>query len=202
MCMKLCEIQSVKEISLEPSIKKSGLTNASVLDNRMYMLRSRGVLSAQQSFPADREFGILVRQESDYQEVFLVERETDRVAVYLLLYKFGRFAYSVEEVKVRKNYQGRGLGIKLYKYMIKQQGITLISGKQQSPGGARLWSELYRTSGINVYGYNPGARDKKDRYFHVEPDEVGNIESLAGKDVYGVELSYLEQTPRLIATLG
>ena len=198
--MRLCEIQSVKEISLDPGIKKSGLTKANVSDQRLDLLKSKGLLSAQQTFPADREFGVLVHQASQYQEVFLVERETDRVAVYLLLYKFGRFAHSVEEVKVRKNYQGRGLGIKLYRYLIKQQGITLISGKQQSPGAARLWSELYRTPGISVYGYNPGARDKKDRYFHVEPDEVGNIESLAGKDVYGVELSYLERTPRLIAT--
>jgi len=198
--MKLHELESVEEISLEPSIKKSGLVKANVSDERLAELRSKNVLSDQIIFPADRDFAVLIHQASRYQEVFLVDRETDRVAVYLLLYKFGNFAYSVEEIKARKTYQGRGLGIKLYRFLIKQLDITLISGKQQSPGGARLWSELYKTPGITVYGFNPSAKDKKDRFFHVEPDESGNIESLAGRDVYGLELSYLERTPRLIAT--
>jgi len=200
--MKLHELESVEEISLEPSIKKSDLTQASEADRHLELLKSQNSLSDQIIFPADRDFTVLIHKKPGYQEVFLVDRETDRVAIYLLLHKFGNFAYSVGEIKARKTYQGRGLGIKLYRFLIKQLDITLISGKSQSLGGARLWSELYKTPGITVYGFNPSAKDKKDRFFHVEPDEIGNIESLAGKDVYGIDLNWssIKRTPRLIAT--
>lgn len=200
--MKLHELESVEEISLEPGIKKTHLYKAGTADAVFNDLKKEGKITGQVSFAPDRNFTLFMYETSSHKEFFLVDKENNRVAVYMRLVRFGGFAYSVSRIKARRTYQGRGLGIKLYKFIIKNLGITLISDKIQSLGGARMWSELYKTPGITVYGYNPGARNKEDKFFHVEPDEVGNIESLVGKNVYGIELGWssIERTPRLIAT--
>lgn len=68
----------------------------------------------------------------------------------------------------------------LYKYLITQQGMTMISDRLQSPGGLRVWQELERrfSKSITVYGFdtktdepiNISTKDTTDT--HVEPDEI------------------------------
>jgi pyrimidine deaminase RibD-like protein len=44
----------------------------------------------------------------------------------------------------------------LYAWLVKNQGLTLVSDKYQSPGGQRVWQELEQRYGrsVNVYAYN------------------------------------------------
>ena len=44
----------------------------------------------------------------------------------------------------------------LYAYLVKNLGLTLLSDKQQSPGGQSVWQELEQRYGrsVNVYAYN------------------------------------------------
>lgn len=44
----------------------------------------------------------------------------------------------------------------LYAWLVKNQGLTLVSDKYQSPGGQRVWQELEQKYGrsVNVYAFN------------------------------------------------
>ena len=44
----------------------------------------------------------------------------------------------------------------LYAWLVKNQGLTLLSDKYQSPGGQRVWQELEQRYGrsVNVYAFN------------------------------------------------
>jgi hypothetical protein len=44
----------------------------------------------------------------------------------------------------------------LYAWLVKDQGLTLVSDKYQSPGGQRVWQELEQRYGrsVNVYAFN------------------------------------------------
>jgi pyrimidine deaminase RibD-like protein len=44
----------------------------------------------------------------------------------------------------------------LYAWLVKNQGLTLVSDKYQSPGGQKVWQELEQRYGrsVNVYAYN------------------------------------------------
>ena len=44
----------------------------------------------------------------------------------------------------------------LYAWLVKDQGLTLVSDKYQSPGGQRVWQDLEQRYGrsINVYAFN------------------------------------------------
>jgi hypothetical protein len=44
----------------------------------------------------------------------------------------------------------------LYAYLVKNLGLTLLSDRQQSPGGQQVWQELEQRFGrsVNVYAYN------------------------------------------------
>lgn len=44
--------------------------------------------------------------------------------------------------------------IELYEFLIRRLGLTLISDRNQSPGGQRVWKQLHRKHSLNVYGYN------------------------------------------------
>ena len=44
----------------------------------------------------------------------------------------------------------------LYAWLVKDQGLTLVSDKYQSPGGQRVWQDLEQRYGrsVNVYAFN------------------------------------------------
>jgi len=198
--MRASEIQKISEIGFYPDIKKRDLSPSNLIDRAYKMRKEDDKISIEKVFTFDSKFKVAISKSvSNTLEVFLVDKENLRVAAYLLLYRFGTFGYTVEEVKVRGSYQGQGLGMKLYKYLIKEVGITLISGHVQSPGGAKLWTALYKSPGINVYGYDPRSKDSK--FFHVEPDASGMLDTLAGTDLYKPGRAHVSRkVSRLVAT--
>jgi hypothetical protein len=44
----------------------------------------------------------------------------------------------------------------LYAWLVKDQGLTLVSDKYQSPGGQRVWQDLEQRYGrsVNVHAFN------------------------------------------------
>ena len=76
--------------------------------------------------------------------------------------------------KITTKYQGRGLGLELYKFIIKKLGILLISDMSQTPGSQKVWVKLAQTPGIYVYGRrtSPG---RKTQFFQVEPDALNQL---------------------------
>jgi predicted GNAT family acetyltransferase len=189
------------EIALYPDIKKRDLSTANLIDSAYRTRKDANEISSEKTFTFDSKLTVAISKlTANTLEVFLVGKEDQRVAAYMLLYRFGTHGFTVEEVKVRSSHQGQGLGLKLYKYLIKEVGITLISGHVQSPGAAKLWTALYKSPGINVYGYDPQSKDSK--FFHVEPDASGMLDTLAGTDLYkpGRARMWSRKVSRLVAT--
>ncbi len=90
--------------------------------------------------------------------------------------------YSIDST-LATEYQGQGLGYQVYKFIIKNLGYILIGGTTQSLGASYIWTQLWKTPGIHVYGAikNPEGPNK---YFEVEPDEI-NSRLLSGNyDIY------------------
>jgi hypothetical protein len=76
----------------------------------------------------------------------------------------------------------------LYAWLVKNQGLTLVSDKYQSPGGQRVWQELEQRYGrsVNVYAYNmrtnepinTGADDPESTHGH-RGDVAQNVRLVA-----------------------
>ena len=54
-------------------------------------------------------------------------------------------------VEVDSRYKGRKLANKLYRFLMKTLGITLMAGTSQSAGGRYIWNSLAKDKGITVY---------------------------------------------------
>ena len=112
------------------------------------------------------------------RQYFVMESEkSKKVLVSIHVYRWGNTGWRVESTSVRPTAQGSGLGLKTYIALIKETGLTLVSGKQQSGGAQKLWAALSKQRGIEVYGYDPKAKENK--FFHVEMGDV-DMDSPAG----------------------
>ena len=63
-------------------------------------------------------------------------------------------AYSVETAMVNPKYQGRGIGAELYKTLVSDMGIVLVSNQSHSPGARKTWLRLSTDPSVNVYGFD------------------------------------------------
>jgi ribosomal protein S18 acetylase RimI-like enzyme len=73
-----------------------------------------------------------------------------RIAAELSLSKQNN-AWHVDLVKVDSRYKGRKLANKLYRFVLKTLGITLMAGTMQSTGGRYIWNTLAKDRYIVVY---------------------------------------------------
>ena len=73
-----------------------------------------------------------------------------RIAASLILSKMGG-AWHVDLVEVDSRYKGRKLAKKLYAFLIKELGITLMAGGLQSPGGRYIWNTLIKDRDLTIY---------------------------------------------------
>ena len=113
------------------------------------------------------------------QEAKLLGNRVGRLGAYEV-YKFDQgndSAYSIFDTKTRTSqltvsghnkshafeifgvYSGPGSPVRaadLYAWLVRNQGLTLMSDRQQSPGGQRVWQELEQRYGrsVNVYAFN------------------------------------------------
>ena len=180
----------INEIELSTDVKKKSYSklkthNASAMDSYFKEVTKNRIIK-QKKFSFDRNFDIVLAKGNFSPKditVYLIDTKNDnRVAVMLDLINYKRHSYETYEVKTRSTYQGKGLGYKLYTALIKDFDLMLVSSEIQSLGGAKLWAKLFKTRGISVYGYNP--KSKKDKFFDVDIDNSGKVETLYGKDLY------------------
>jgi hypothetical protein len=73
-----------------------------------------------------------------------------RIAASLVLTK-RQGAWHVDLVEVDSRYKGRNLAVKLYAFLIKELGITLMAGGSQSPGGRHIWNRLIKDRQLTIY---------------------------------------------------
>ena len=91
----------------------------------------------------------------------------------ITLFKHGK-GYISSYSKITSKYQGQGIGLELYRFIIKKLGILLISDMQQTVGSQKVWVKLAQTPGIYVYGRRT-APGRKTQFFQVEPDSFGQL---------------------------
>ena len=60
-------------------------------------------------------------------------------------------AWHVDLIEVDSRYKGKKLATKLYRFLMKTLGITLMAGTSQSAGGRYIWNTLAKDKGITVY---------------------------------------------------
>lgn len=180
-------IEKVDEIELAPDIKKRDLGKADDLDYVFITAKRENLIVSQKPLYSDKKYKIVLAKgyfsRGTISAIVIDSSNKNQVAAVVDLSKYSRYGYQVEETKVRPAYQGQALGLKTYKALVKDFDITLVSGGVQSLGGAKLWAALYKSPGITVFGYNP--RNRENKFFHVEIDDSGKVDSLYGRDVYG-----------------
>lgn len=93
--------------------------------------------------------------------------------------------------------------VDLYDFLIRHQGLTIVSDRVQSPGGQRIWQALARRTSINVYGYNTST----NQAINAQPTDIGDLyvtnNQLKSAPVGMVqELKQQARQIRLVATLG
>lgn len=120
------------------------------------------------------------------KRVFLADpKNMELPAVEVVLHKYGKGWISAA-TQVMDNYQGSGLGLKLYEALIKDFSLILVSDTIQSLGGAKLWRRLFDARGINVYAYNPAAKEDKYKYVPVDDfDDLNQLDTVYGTELYG-----------------
>jgi len=73
-----------------------------------------------------------------------------RIASWLGLSKRNG-VWHVDMVEVDSRYKGKKLANKLYRFLMKTLGITMMAGSSQSVGGRYIWNALAKDREITVY---------------------------------------------------
>ena len=141
-----------------------------------------------------RRFGYHImneQEDSTYREIWVYDRSKSkrfrtldgmttryRIVAHIEMSK-ERGSWHVDLLQVDSRYKGKNLAVKLYTFLLKDEGITLRAGGSQSAGGRYVWNKLAKTPGVVVYA-------KKSPYSKVfDFPKTGNRE-LIGKvfDLY------------------
>ena len=95
-----------------------------------------------------REMTINVYDRKKFMTVF--DELHHRYVAYLGLSKKNG-AWHVDLVEVDSRYKGKKLANKLYRFVLKTLGITLMAGSSQSVGGRYIWNTLAKDRHVTVY---------------------------------------------------
>ena len=95
-----------------------------------------------------REMTINVYDRKKFKTVF--DELHHRYVAYLGLSKWNG-AWHVDLVEVDSRYKGKKLANKLYRFVLKTLGITLMAGSSQSVGGRYIWNTLAKDRHVTVY---------------------------------------------------
>jgi hypothetical protein len=85
---------------------------------------------------------------------------------------------------------------KFYRGLILDQGLTLISDRNQSPGGQRVWQQLENYPDIEVYGYDTGTGEVQN--FGAKDTEMYAVPSQGVKG--SRDMQRVARDLRLVAT--
>lgn len=111
--------------------------------------------------------------------LFVMDQDDKQPIMYFELYYLG-FAYIVNIARLRKKFQGQGLGKEIYASLVKDLKMTLVSDEQQSPGAKQVWTSLAKTPGINVYAWVSQQGFRKAKFMPVDVDDLDQMETADG----------------------
>ena len=113
-----------------------------------------------------RRFGYHImneQEDSTYREIWVYDMSKTkrirgiegmitryRIIAHIELSK-ERGSWHVDMLQVDSRYKGKNLAVKLYTFLLKDEGITLRAGSSQSVGGRYVWNKLSKTPGVVVY---------------------------------------------------
>ena len=138
------------------------------------------------------------QEENTYREIWVYDRSVSkrvrtldgmvtyyRIVAHIELSK-ERGSWHVDLLQVDSRYKGKNLAVKLYTFLLKDEGITLRAGSSQSAGGRYVWNKLSRHKDITVYA-------KKSPYSKViDFPKAGKRELTANRfDLYGSDAEIL-----------
>ena len=138
------------------------------------------------------------QEENTYREIWVYDRSVSkrvrtldgmvtyyRIVAHIELSK-ERGSWHVDLLRVDSRYKGKNLAVKLYTFLLKDEGITLRAGSSQSAGGRYVWNKLSRHKDITVYA-------KKSPYSKViDFPRAGKRELTANRfDLYGSDAEIL-----------
>jgi hypothetical protein len=175
--MKLCEIENLK------SIKKSN-TGFNELYWSWKDLQRRGnifdVVGKLNNFEIqyNTEYISSFYYGDKYYSLYDKKQNQYAMIVHLSKFKNKESVLEVDMVGVENKYKGLNLSVKLYAWLIKNKSITLVSGRQQSPGGRSIWERLAKVPGIFMFGFNI----LSEKSFQIEQNDLFN------EDIYDDEL--------------
>ena len=105
-------------------------------------------------------------------------------AMYLTLRNQRENVYAVEMVRVDSKYQGFGLAPKVYKRLMDDFGISLITDEYQTPGGQHIWYKLFETKGVQINAIR-GSGKRTPRILHeVRQDDVSSRLQVANANAW------------------
>ena len=105
-------------------------------------------------------------------------------AMFLTLRNHRENMFAVEMVRVDSKYQGFGLANKVYKKLMDDFGISLITDKYQSPGGQHIWYKMFETKGVQIHAIK-GTGKRTPRILHeVRQDDVSSRLQVEGADAW------------------
>jgi len=108
----------------------------------------------------DRQFAVYrdaAYSTKRHEWIYVIDTTKDKMVVECPLTKRkrqGQVCYHPDYTKTDSFYRGRGLALRLYKFLIKA-GTVLCTGDSQSVGSQKLWAKLARSRGIEVWSKRP-----------------------------------------------
>ncbi len=151
----------LKEIESINYIKKSRMTF-----NNLYSYWKIGV--KHNSFTTVGKIGsfsIHFMSYKDWEDIRMFYGLFDTIKKkYAMFVEVGKFTEKSEALVVHLTgveplYQGLGLPVKLYAWLILKRNRILVSGWEQTPGGRSIWERLATVPNIFMFGYD-SARNK------------------------------------------
>lgn len=123
----------------------------SISKDEVYMY---GVWSAGKQIPVkvDR-YQIRVVSAYGAKEVRMIHKKKIIMKLSLAPRKWnGMEIYHVNSAYLKRSYQGKGLGQKLYHTLIVNHGLTLYSNGSHSAGARKVWLRLSKMKDVQAYG--------------------------------------------------
>jgi hypothetical protein len=113
-----------------------------------------------------------------------VEGKKAQRAMFLTLRNHRENMFAVEMVRVDSKYQGFGLANKVYKKLMDDFGISLITDEYQTPGGQHIWFKMFETKGVQIHAIK-GNGKRTPRVLHeVRQDDVFSRLQVEGADAW------------------
>jgi hypothetical protein len=98
----------------------------------------------------DKEHLLYISYDTGNLCTYAVTNKKSKVTLVLSTVMKGNYdVINVVEAKKNNSFPA----VKLYEFLIKKLGLTLVTN-QQSEGGKRIWQNLCKVKGINVYGWD------------------------------------------------